>query len=324
MKIAVTGASGHIGINLIPVLTQSGHVVRVLSHRDESLLKNLGVSVIRGDLLDPSSLEKFIDGADAIVHLGAVVTIHQKSPEALKVNIEGTRHLLDQAIKLGVRKFIYFSSIHSLNVFPLDEVLDETREYNIKSRFDYDRSKVISEQMVLEAGRSDFRTIILNPTAVVGPADHRPSLMGKAIIRLYQGKIPALLKGGYNWVDVRDVAQATRAALINEFPERKFLLSGHWHTMEDLGRFVAEAGGKPCPNRKVPFWLARTGAGLMSAIPWMKKEDQLFTSASLYTLQNSHRNISSERANKWLGFSPRPFSQTVSDTVQWFKANNYL
>ncbi len=245
MKIAVTGASGHIGINLIPELIKTGYEVRILSHRNEEVLKEFEVPVVKGDLLKPDSLTPFIDGADVIIHLAAVVTIHKRSQEALKVNVQGTKNLLDAAQKKGVRKFIFFSSIHSLDVNPLDQVLDESRVYNLHSPFDYDNSKVIGEQMVLDANSNVFETVILNPTSVVGPMDYKPSLMGKAVIQLYKGKIPALLKGGYNWVDVRDVVKATLAAIPLSLPNQKFILAGHWKSMTDLGKAVEKVGGKP-------------------------------------------------------------------------------
>lgn len=324
MKIAVTGASGHIGINLIPELIKKGLEVRILSHRNEEILKDFDVPVVKGDLMNPESLVPFIDGADVIVHLGAVVTIHKRSPEALKVNIQGTRNLLDEARKKGVRKFIFFSSIHSLDVNPVDQVLDESRAYNVKSPFDYDQSKVVSEQMVLDANREGFETVILNPTSVLGPVDYKPSLMGKAIIQLYRGKIPALLKGGYNWVDVRDVVQAILAAIPASLPGQKFILGGHWQSMTDLGEAVEKAGGEPCPKLIVPFWTAYLGARILSVLPFISNEDQLFTHASLHTLQNGHQNISSEKAARILNYHPRPFEETVRDTVEWFKENKMI
>lgn len=324
MKIAVTGASGHIGINLIPELIQSGYEVRILSHHNEEVLKEFKVPVVKGDLMKSESLAPFINGADVIIHLAAVVTIHKRSPEALKVNVQGTKNLLNVARNKGVRKFIYFSSIHSLDINPLDQVLDESRAYNLNSPFDYDHSKVISEQMVLDAHTNGFETVILNPTSVVGPADYKPSLMGKAIIQLYKGKIPALLKGGYNWVDVRDVVKAILAAIPLSLPQQKFIIGGNWKSMTELGMAVEKVGGKSCPVLMVPFWTAYLGASILSVLPFIRKDDQLFTKASLQTLQHSHRNISSDKAARMLNFEARPFEDTVRDTVEWFKENKMI
>lgn len=324
MKVAVTGASGHVGMNLIPELIKSAYKIRILSHRNEEILKKFNVPVVKGDLLEPDSLHRFIDGADVIIHLAAVVTIHKRSAEALKVNVEGTKNLLEAAQKASVRKFIFFSSIHSMNENPMDQVLDESRSYNTHSPFDYDHSKVVSEQMVLAANSEGFETVIINPTSVVGPMDYQPSLMGKAIIQLYEGKIPALLKGGYNWVDVRDVVKATMAVIPATLPRQKFILGGQWRSMTDLGEAIEKSGGRPCPKLFVPFWMAYLGANVLSFLPFIRKEKQLFTKASLHTLQHSHRNISSEKASRLLNFRPRPFEETVKDTIQWFKENKMM
>ena len=324
MKVAVTGASGHIGINLIPELIKAGYDLRILAHRNEEILKKFNVPIVNGDLMNPESLKVFINGAEIIIHLAAVVTIQKKSKDALKVNIQGTKNLLEVAKKSSIRKFIYFSSIHSLMASPIDQVLDESRSYNINSPFDYDKSKVISEKMVLDANHERFETVILNPTSVVGPFDYKPSLMGRAIIQLYQGRIPALLNGGYDWVDVRDVVNATIASIPKSLPGQKFILSGKWHSMTDLGEAVAICGGKPCPEFKIPFWMAHLGAYMMSIIPVIKKEKQLFTTASLDTLRNGHKNISSRKAIEILGHHSRPFNETVADTVQWFKENKMM
>lgn len=178
--------------------------------------------------------------------------------------------------------------------------------------------------MVMEASDENFETLVLNPTSVVGPRDYKPSLMGRAIIQLYRGSIPALLRGGFNWVDVRDVVKATLAAVTRNLPENKFLLAGNWHSMTELGEVVAACGGKPCPKMLVPFWLAYLGAGAMSLMPWIWKEEQLFTTASLHTLQYAHKNISSAKAGGYLDFHPRPFEETIADTIQFFKQINYL
>jgi len=319
MKIAVTGASGHIGINLIPELIKAGYQLRILSHRNEEVLKKFNVPLIRGDLLDTNSLNELIDGADTIIHLAAIITIHKRSPEAIKVNVQGTKNILEAAQKSKVRKFIYFSSIHSLDASPPDQVLDENRAYNIQSPFDYDRSKIVGEQIVLDSNTANFETLVLNPTSVVGPFDYRPSLMGRAIIQLYKGKIPALLKGGYDWVDVRDVVSSTLASLNRPLHRQKLILAGGWHSITELGEAVAKFGGKPCPKLLVPFWVAYLGANVMSMIPFIQKEKQLFTAASLDTLQNGHKNISFEKAHRMLGHRSRPFEETIRDTVQWFK-----
>jgi dihydroflavonol-4-reductase len=324
MIVAVTGASGHIGINLLPLLIEKGYQVRVLVHKNTKAFEGMDVTPIKGDLMDKQSLIECIDGAEVLIHLAGVITLEKKSPEVLRVNIEGTRNLLEAAKELGVKKFIFFSSIHALNVFPITGIMDETRELNRESPFDYDLSKVKGEEMVMAASGNGFRTVILNPTAVLGPNDFKPSQLGRALIQYYKGNIPATLNGGYNFVDVRDVADATVKAIDKGRNGHRYIISGNWKSIMVLGETVHKFGGNKAPKITVPFWLARLGAGFLNHFSSGKDEERLFAPASLDTLENSHRNMSNEKAVHDLGYHPRYFDQTIRDTVEWFKLNNYL
>jgi len=324
MVVAVTGASGHIGINLLPKLIENGYQVRVLVHKNAKAFEGFDVTLINGDLLYKESLVEFIDGAKIIIHLAGVITLEKKSEEVLKVNIEGTKNLLEASKELGVKKFIFFSSIHALNVFPLSGVMDETRELNTQSPFDYDRSKVKGERMVLEASQNGLHSVILNPTAILGPEDYRPSQLGKAIIQYYKGKIPALLNGGYNFVDARDVADATVQAISRGRNGQRYIVSGNWESIRHLGETIHKFGGKKPPKLTVPFWLARFGAGILNYFSTGKDDERLFAPASLDTLEHSHKNISHEKAKQDLEYRPLDFDQTIHDTIEWFKLNNYV
>lgn len=324
MRIAVTGASGHIGMNLLPELISRGHEIRVLAHRDIAHLEQFKVEMFRGDLIDPGSLSELVEGVDVVIHMGARISIRKRSEEALKVNIEGTRNMLSVSQQEGVGKFIHLSSIHSVRVFPLDQVLDEHRELNMDSPFDYDRSKAISEQMVVDAAGPGFHTVVLNPVAVLGPFDHQPSFLGEAIIRFYEGRIPAIMPGGYHWVDVRDVVKAIIAAIDKAPSGSKFMISGNWRSLRDLGDTIESFGGAPCPRLTIPFWLARLSAGILNAFIRDRAGRPLFTAASLEALKNSHRDISWKKAHDILDYQPRPFEESVRDTLDWFRQHQMI
>jgi dihydroflavonol-4-reductase len=107
-------------------------------------------------------------------------------------------------------------------------------------------------------------------------------------------------------------------------PGEKFILGGEWHSMTELGEAVAKSGGSACPRLLAPFWMAYLGAHLMSMLPFVDREKQLFTSASLDSLKYGHKDISSEKAKKLLGHNTRPFEITVADTISWFRNNKML
>ena len=324
MVVAVTGASGHVGTNLIPHLIEKGYQVRVLVHRNTHVFEHLNVTPIRGDLLNKESLTECIDGAKIVIHLAGVITLERKSEEVLRVNIDGTRNLLETSTGLGVKKFIFFSSIHALNVFPLNGIMDETRELNYGSQFDYDKSKVRGEEMMLDTARNGMHTVILNPTAIIGPNDSKPSQLGKAITQFYRGKIPALLNGGYNFVDVRDVVDATLQAIERGRRGERYIVSGYWQSIRGLAEAVHNNGGRKPPKLTVPFWMARLGAGVLNYFSTGKNDERLFAPTSLDTLEHSHKNISHDKASRELGYRPRKFEQTIQDTVNWFRQNNEI
>jgi dihydroflavonol-4-reductase len=324
MIVAVTGASGHIGINLLPQLLKKGYQVRVLVHKNSKVLEKLNITPVHGDLLDKKSLVDCIDGAEIIIHLAGIVTIDKKSVEAMQVNVEGTRNLLQVAQELNVQKFIFFSSITSMPVFPLNNVFDESRELNFDSPFDYERSKALGEKMVMAASVKGLQTVILNPTAVIGPNDYAPSRLGRAVLQYYHGKIPALLNTGYNFIDVRDVVKATLGAMQVEGKGQRYILSGNWKSLKDFGETIHRYGGKKPPAVTVPFWLAKLGAGFLNYFTTGNSEEKLFTKASLETLENSHRNISNAKATRELGLEILAFDKSIRDTIEWFRKNNYL
>ena len=201
-------------------------------------------------------------------------------------------------------------------------MLDESRELNLDSEFDYDRSKAEGEKMVISAAGSGIEVIVLNPTAIIGPYDHWPSLLGRAIINFYKGKIPALVEGGYDWVDVRDIVDAIIAAISGGRPGEKYMLSGHWKSMRELAATIEKCGGAKAPSFKVPFSVAMAGAGILNF--FLQGKERLFTPVSLESLQNSHKNISHNKAAKELNYKPRPFDDTIADTIDWFRKNNFL
>ena len=209
MVIAITGANGHVGANLCKALLELGHEVRALVHKNTNGLEKLDVKLFKGDLLNKESLIPFIDGAEIVFHLAAKISINGDPHGSVRaINTEGTRLMIKLSKELGIRRFIYFSSIHAFQQKPHDQVLDESRPLVGDEAFAYDRSKADGERIVINAANDGLDAFVLSPTAIIGPMDFEPSLMGKAFLQLYHHQIPALVPGGYNWVDVRDVVNA--------------------------------------------------------------------------------------------------------------------
>jgi dihydroflavonol-4-reductase len=155
MKIAVTGASGHTGINLCRELVSKGHKVRALIHKNTESLKDIPLDRVQGDLKDIDSLSALVQNTDIVFHLGAIISIRgNRTDELFEINVEGTRKILDAAQKASVTRFFHFSSIHALVHTPYNQVLDESRLLAVEDRMSYSRSKALAEEIVLDAAKN--------------------------------------------------------------------------------------------------------------------------------------------------------------------------
>ena len=325
MKTAVTGANGHVGANLIRLLLEQGHQVRTLVHHNTQALQGLDVERVRGSLGDLSALERLCQDRDAVFHAAAVISIGgEKESRVYQTNVAGTKNLLLAAEKSGVKRFIHFSSIHALQQQPADSLMDEARPLNTDSPMVYERTKALAEKMVLGHNSSRFQVIVLNPTAILGPYDFGPSYLGQVILKIYRGRLPGLVPGGYNWVDVRDVAQAAVQALEKGRPGERYLLSGEWQSLKTLAGEICRLRGRKCRLPVFPFWLARAGVPFLKAFARLTKQDPLYTATSLKILQTANRQVLHDKARRELDFRPRPFHQSVADAVEWFKKHEYL
>lgn len=324
MKIAVTGTSGHIGNNLCRMLAQQGHEVRALVHQDTRGLEGLKAELIKGSLTSEADLAELCSGCETVFHLAAYISIHKRDPKCLKINYESTILLHRAARSKGVKKIIHFSSIHAYQQEPLDLELNESRGLELHSNVSYDRSKALSQKFMMETSSADLETVVINPTAIIGPGDFKPSLTGSAIIRLYKGLIPALLPGGYDWVDVRDVCKAAIKAMEYGVPGECYLVGGSYQSLRDMTHEIEKLGGHRPPRLELPFLVARIGVPFLNLHSAIRKTEPLYTSVSLDTLEKSHRNISHAKAATALGYAPRPFEETLADTIAWFREHKYI
>jgi len=324
MKVAVTGASGHIGNCLIGELKKQGAGIRVLVHNFRSDLDEMDVEIIQGNLLKPESLVNLCDGVDVVFHLAAQIAIDNRtSAEVYETNVTGTKNMIKAAIHGGVEKFIHFSSIHAFQSEPADQMLDESRTLVESKKTIYEFTKAEGEREVMKAVKGGLNAVILNPTAVIGPFDYRGSLLGQALLKIYQNKLPFLVSGGYNWVDVRDVVSASIQAIESGRAGEKYILSGEFCSLTELSAMMSQISGCKIPVL-VPVSLARLACPFFQAYSTLTRKEPLYTFQSLNILANSPGNISNAKARKELGYEPRPLEQTLRDTFDWYKENKLI
>jgi len=324
LKIAITGASGHIGVNLCKVLINNGHHVKALLHKYTLGIDNKDLEPVKGEIGNISDLEKLFKGCEVVFHLAAHISLKKNDPLCVRINVENCKNIIQAARNSNIRRIIHFSSIHAFVQEPFEEILNESRSLSVNSKWAYDRSKAQGQQIMLEASGNNLEILSLNPTAVIGPYDYRPSFLGNAIIRFYKGQNPGLIPGGYNWVDVRDVCSAAVSAIHSGKPGECYLLGGSWHSIKKLASEIHINGGHPPPKTEFPVWLAQATTPVLNLHAFLMGKTPLYTSASLHTLKNNHQYISSEKAAEALNYQSRPFSNTIAETINWFRDNNYL
>lgn len=324
MTIAITGAAGHLGGNLVRALAQRGENVRAVVHHDKRALEGLDVEVVSADVTDLASIRAALQGASVIYHLAAVISIDgDHGGRVTRVNVQGSANVAEVALELGVR-MVHVSSIHAMQQRPLDQPLDETRArvpWDDKRWPAYDRSKAEGERVVRRAIDRGLDATIIHPTGVIGGHDYGPSRLGKVFVDLYHRRLPSVVDGGFDWVDVRDVIDAMQAAADPTKGRcgESYLLTGHWRSVIELARVAERITGKAPPRFHSPLWLAHIGAPFMTAWARMVGAEPLYTLESLEALQ-SNRDMRSEKAQADLGFRSRPFDQSVYDIYQWHRS----
>jgi dihydroflavonol-4-reductase len=320
MITAVTGASGHLGGNLVRALLAEGRTVRVLARSDRRAFEGLDVQVVEGDIADPAALRALLDGAETVFHLaGRISLVGAEGGLVEKTNVDGVRHVLQGCREAGVRRLVHFSSIHAFDTNPNDRVIDETRRLALGPRnAAYDRSKAEGQQAVLDAVGDGLDAVIVNPGAVVGPFDFKVSRMGSVFLDICHGRLPMLIDGGYNWVDARDVCAG---AILAEKKGRRgecYLLTGHWVHICEVSRIIGRITGRRTAQTTAPIWLAAAASWFSLGWGMLRGRTPKFTPAAIRAIQ-SHRYISHEKAVRELGYHPRPFEETVRDTLEWFQ-----
>jgi len=322
--ILVTGATGHIGNVLVRKLLDRGEKVRALIWRGEDTtpLKNLDVEQVVGDVLDPASLEHAMHGVETVYHLAGIISILPgRNPLVWRVNVEGTRNVLEAARHASIRRLLYTSSIHAIAHAPHGVAMDETLGFDQNNPYgEYDRSKATASLEVQKAAARDLDAVIVCPTGVIGPYDFRGSEMGEVIRSATEARTMLYVEGAYDFVDVRDVADGLIAARERGRCGESYILSGHKLSVRYMLETVREVSGKAFASIKIPFSLAELAARYT---PWYYQRTQAkprFTPYSLEVLQ-SNANISSKKALAELGYKPRPVYESIADTVRWFLEN---
>ncbi|MFN7950471.1 MAG: NAD-dependent epimerase/dehydratase family protein [bacterium] len=325
MKVAVTGAAGHVGGNLVRALLERRHQVRAIVYQDTRAVDGLAVERVPADVLDADQVQRAFEGVDWVFHLAAKVSIEGDPDGSVhRTNVLGTRHVVEACLARGVKRLVHFSSVHALRNDPYDVPMDEGRPLADEGHaFAYDLSKAGSEREVQAGIKRGLDAVIVNPTAILGPSDFKPSRMGQVLVDLHFRRLPALVAGGFDFVDVRDVAEGAIAAAERGRTGERYLLGNEYRPVRELAGLCRDVAGIRPPRFTSPLWLARAGAPF--AVAWAKVSGTrpLFTEESLHALAGNP-NVSHEKATRELGYRPRPLATSVADTYGWLREAGLL
>lgn len=326
MRVVVTGASGHLGANLVRLLLERGDRVRVLVHRNARPFEGLDVEIARGDLLAPDSLRDAFAGMEVVYHLAGVVSILGDAGGAVPVvNVAGAGNAAGAALACGAR-MVHCSSVHAFDLAagagPLDETAARVPAAS-PHHSAYDRSKADGERLVREAVGRGLDAVVVHPTGVIGPWDFEPSRMGRFFIRLWKGTLPALVHGAFDFVDARDVAGGLVTAAERGGRGESYLLGGHFCKIAEVAAVAAGVTGRHHARPTLPMWLARVGVPFMRLAAVAARTEPLYTAESLAVLRVG-RVVDHTKAGRDLGFAPRPLEESVADVYRWFAAQGVL
>lgn len=325
MKVAVTGASGHIGISLCQELLHSGYEVIALVHKDFSAIKDLPVTMVQGDILNTESLKRLLGNCDMAIHAAANIDLAYKyDKKVYDTNVLGTINVIEAAREMGIKRLVHFSSIHAFSQASYDQPLDETRVFVGEDSIFYDQTKRDSHRLALNACNSGLDVVIVNPTSAIGPPDPKPSLLGKAIIDIYKGFIPFVIQGGFDFCDVRDIAYGAVKAMEKGRKGEAYLLSGHYHSIKELADLVMEAKNSKKRLAELPLYMANIAFPFVKFYSWLTKSPPVFDKTYIDILQDGNKNVSSAKAETELGFKSRDLKESVEDIVKWFKDSGRL
>ena len=325
MRIGVTGASGMVGINVCKEILSNGDELNILIREDVSYLDGLSCNKFYGDLSHIDILEKFCNKCDVIIHSAAMISIgFDAYDQVYEVNFVGTKNLLDASIKKKVKKFIFISTVNAYDKKPLDQNFDEKRELVRKGNA-YDMTKALAQQLVTST--EEIETVSINPTSVLGKNDFKPSRLGKIIKGVHSGKLPFLVDGGLDVIDVEDLSKAIYSSISNGRDGESYLISGKFRSFKEIYEVITKYQDKKSRIFFFPRLMVELSLPLLSLFPvgLLKRAAEIngkffpglenMTKEAIENIINFPKHIDNSKAKKDLGLKISPIEKTIKDTI---------
>jgi dihydroflavonol-4-reductase len=328
MKALVTGATGFVGAAVARALERAGWQVRVLvrSGSDRSNLSPTAVEVAEGDLADPGSLERALEGCTGLFHVAADYRLGARDPTQLyRTNVEGTRNILHAARTAGVARVVYTSSVATIGI-PTDGSPGEERTPVDLSHMigHYKRSKYLAEEVARDAARAlGMSVVIVNPSTPIGPGDIRPTPTGQLVLDAASGRMPAYVDTGLNIVHVDDVAAGHLLAYERGKAGERYILGGEDMTLQTILAQIARLVGRTPPRVRLPYAAVLPVAYLAEAFAKLSGRSGRVTLEGV-RMSRKRMFFSSGKAVSELGYRWRPPTDAFEDALRWFRERGLL
>ena len=328
MKCFLTGATGFLGSHVAQQLLTRGAELRLLVRATSRLdnIADLAAEHVSGDLRDPDSLKKGMGGCEFVFHVAADYRLwslnHQEMYDS---NVEGTRNILRAARECGVRRVVYTSSVATMGFGNNGRLTDEKSPVTLANMIgDYKRSKFMAEQWVLEAGRSGQNVVMVNPTTPVGERDIKPTPSGQIILDFLRRKFPAYVDTGLNLVGVVDCAEGHLLAMEKAQPGERYILGGENLTLKQILDKLAAITGLPSPKIKLPYAVALATGVVDTLVTGKIRKREPRVTIDAVRMGRKKMFVTSAKAERELGWNPRPVDESLRRAVEWFRANGYV
>jgi dihydroflavonol-4-reductase len=326
-RVLITGASGFVGSAVARLLVERGHTVRALIRRTSPTfhLAGLPLDFVEGDLRDPASICSALAGVRWLFHVAADYRLWARDPSELTAtNVTGTRIVMEEAMRAGVERVVYTSSVATLapraDRGPADESVPLAENEAIGA---YKLTKVQAERTVEALVAQGLPAVIVNPSTPVGPRDVRPTPTGRMILNAAAGRVPGFVDTGLNLVHVDDVAAGHLAALERGRIGERYILGGQDASLREILATVAELAGRRPPRLKVPRSAVVPIAVAAELIARFTGREPLITRDGL-RMSRAMMFFSSAKAERELGYQARPYAEGVRDAIAWFREAGYL
>ncbi len=319
--VLVTGASGFVGWHVARLLVERGQPVRALA-RPSSLIPELEVERVHGDLRDRASLDRAAAGCGVVFHVAADYRLWSKNPDDVyRSNVEGTRNMLEAAKAAGVERVVYTSTVGCIGV-PPGGTGDEEQPVSLDEMSGaYKRSKFLAERVALEFAAAGLPVVIVNPTAPMGDHDFKPTPTGQIVVDFLNGAMPAFIDTGLNVVNVRDVAMGHLLACERGRAGERYILGSENMTLRQILGELAGITGRKAPSVELPYAVAYAAGVITTA---MARVTGRPPKAPLDAVRMAKKKmwVSHAKAARELGYAPRAAHTALEDAVRWFERAN--